>query len=115
MKMLLKRERSLMANESTILLSFGAFCQQAITKRIFLISNQYLIVILFGSSFLIHSFYTSALVSILISTKADISVKDLDELGNSDIPIGFCNIGSIKNYMNVIYILRSEKVYHSLI
>lgn len=52
-------------------------------------------------SMLSYHFYTSALVSILVETKPDLTIKNKDDLMNSNIPIAFLNSGPIQNFINV--------------
>lgn len=84
-----------------ILLCFGVFCQKSFPTKYLTRSIRYSIIFLFPTSFVIYNFYTSALVSTLVDIKPISSINDRHELENSDIPIGFCDLGRIKNVINV--------------
>lgn len=88
-------------NESTSLLCFGAFCQQTYSKNYFSISARCLIIFLFISSLLIHKFYTSNLISNLVETKRKPTITNKNDLARSNVPIGFCDLTTIKNFVKV--------------
>lgn len=86
---------------STFLLLFGAFCQQGTNDTISKTSTRFLIVFLFIASLLAHNFYTSVVVSTLVEIDYDSSVTNLNELSESDIPVGFFNTTVVKNLMKM--------------
>lgn len=98
---LYKRERKQSRFALIFLQCFGTFCQQSISHQTNMCSTRCSIMILFVSSFIIYNFYTSELVSSLLKTKPFTSVTNKERLADSNIPIGFCNSGTIKNFINV--------------
>lgn len=73
------------------LFSFGAFCQQGIRSRMTMPSTHLLIFFIFLSSALLHKFYTSVLVSIIVGPRYISDIKTKEDLADSDMPIGFFN------------------------
>lgn len=109
LKIFSKWENNEFRNLPLFLLSFGAFCQQGNFCKTSLISTRCLITFLFLASILSYNFYTSVLVSHLVEVKYESSVNSIDELVESETPIGIFNSIAGRNFLNVcttIYINR---------
>lgn len=107
LRILLKRENINVGLGSSILLCYGAFCQQSFHKKIFSLPAQCLLLFLFISSYLIYNIYTSTLVSSFMETKPETNIQTKEDLAKSNIPIGFCNAETIRNFINVRQALRT--------
>lgn len=86
---------------SAVFISFGAFCLQGTNEHISRPSSRCVIIFLLIASLLIHNFYTSVLVSILVEVDYKTNVTNLNELADSDIEIGILNTTVVKNLMKM--------------
>lgn len=85
-----------------LLLSWGVFCQQGSHHKIKFISTRVFVFIVSLIAVLTYNFYTSELVSRLVN------VNSMDDLMESDTPIGFYNSVVIINFLNVSFELLSR-------
>lgn len=112
LKILFKYEQKELrsGSSSTAILSLGAFCQQSIGNKIIMNSTRILIIFLFVTSALVYNFYTSLLISALLDDKTDTSLKQINELTESNISIGFLNSTVLLNLLQVcLLIIRVKK------
>lgn len=89
-----------------MILTFGAFCQQGNMIPVRFPSSRILVFFLFWTSILIYNFYTSTLVSTLIGITPESDVKDLDKLGDSNIPVGLGVSANLRTFIEVPTPLR---------
>lgn len=87
-----------------ILLTFGAFCQQGNMIHVRFPSSRILVFFLFWTSILIYNFYTSTLVSTLIGITPESDVRDLEKLGDSNIPVGLGVSANLGTFIEVLLI-----------
>lgn len=100
LKILFSFERNELKS-SVAILSLGAFCQQSIQNKISLNSTHLSIIFLFITSALVYNFYTSLLISTLLDTKRDTNQREITELTQSNISIGFLNSTVLLNLLKV--------------
>lgn len=74
---------------TSIITTLGIYCQQSTQFKMKMNSTRCLLILLLVSSLLIHSFYTSTVVSSTINSQHDSSLQTKEDLANSDIAIGF--------------------------
>lgn len=97
----------------TFLMAFGAFCQQGIYGNVSLVSSRTLIACMLFSSLLIYNYYTSTLVSTLVETKHETNIKTLNDLIDSDLPVGFLNSTAVHFLLNVRELIYDEQLLTS--
>lgn len=96
-----KQERQNYRSASVIMLTFGAFCQQTVCYPISKNSLHSFIFILLIFCLMIHKYYTSMLFSIIVNPNYVTDIQNKEDLSNSDLPIGFLNTTSIRNFIKV--------------
>lgn len=87
------------------LLILGVYCQQGFNTRFSSISIHCLITFLHLSGIVAFNFYTSNLVSTLVDSKFQFNINTLDDIANSDIPVGFDNTSITRQWILVFFLL----------
>lgn len=87
----------------TILSSLGALCQQGMTLILNWNSSRILQVTLFLSSFVLFNYYTSLVVSNLISFPKPTTINSLTALAVSNMELGAENVSYVHYYMKVVW------------
>lgn len=82
-------------------ISLGAFCQQGTALAPKLTSGRCVYIFLFLSSIIIYNYYTSVLVSTLVGSPMKTNIKNVDDLSDSELKIGFEDIPYMRGYLNV--------------
>lgn len=92
----------------TFVVTFGTICQQGNQISFRLLSGRFLVLFLLLSSILIHNFYTSILVSTLIESSFWTAIQTIQDLADSDIPVGFSNSPWSKSSLKVLGIKKKD-------
>lgn len=98
---------------SAIILSFGIYCQQSVHYKFSMISSGCLMFFIFLSTFLVYNFYTSTLLSATVNMKNEQKIRNLEELGNSDLDVGFYDFAGTGVYLRVSLNCQSSNHNHS--
>lgn len=88
-------------HESSFLVSFGALCQQGMCLKIKWSSTRCIFICLFLMNMIVCYFYTSKLVSTLVEIKPETNIENIEDLANSDLPIGISDATITRTYLNV--------------
>lgn len=90
--------------------SLGAICQQGYNLKSKLYSGKFIIIILLFFTFILYNFYTSNVVSTLISSPIKTKIKTLRQLADSNLKIGIEKIGYTTAFLYVSIQQGKERV-----
>lgn len=94
-------ESMALEGDSTFVAAFGVYCQQGAARLPTLTSGRSLLIFICLSSIMIENYYTSVLVSILVSSSSQTSIKTITDLTNSKYKIGFDRVAYLRGFLNV--------------
>lgn len=73
-------------------------------------SGRWLVLLAFIASIVICNFYASVMLSTLVGTKYEPQVTTLEQLANSDIPVGIHNASYVRNFLEVLRKNSPQKI-----
>lgn len=92
-----------MQGDSTIVTVIAVYCQQGAARTPTLSSGRCLFIFLLLSSIMIYNYYTSVLVSGLVGSSSKTNIKNVYDLANSKLNVGFDNVPYIKGFLTVCH------------
>lgn len=85
----------------SVLTSMGAFCQQGASVMPSTANGRYLLLVLYMTSILIYTYYTTEVLSALIGSPVTTNIRTLAQLAMSGLTVGLENVSHTITYLNV--------------
>lgn len=90
--------------DSTFVTAIAVYCQQGAARTPTLSSGRCLFIFLLLSSIMIYNYYTSVLVSGLVGSSSKTNIKDVYDLANSKLNVGFDDVPYMKGFLTVCHL-----------